>query len=199
MKSFLFIIFLIPFLSKGQEYSYVHYTPNEGLVQTQIMSCFQDSKGFIWLGTKGGISRFDGLQFKNFTINEGLSSNFIFNIIENHCGNLIAITNNGFSYIVSGKIFNFYCNIKGFSYNRIVKVRETKNNEWEIIYFSDSSFRYIYFKNGVFREDKVKNKSTENYKFNDLYKFDLSRIHNQDDYFIFSVDKILYKLKKQTI
>ena len=195
VKIFLFIIFLIPFLSKGQEYSYVHYTPNEGLVQTQIMSCFQDSKGFIWLGTKGGISRFDGLQFKNFTINEGLSSNFIFNIIENHCGNLIAITNNGFSYIVSGKIFNFYCNIKGFSYNRIVKVRETKNNEWEIIYFSDSSFRYIYFKNGVFREDKVKNKSTENYKFNDLYKFDFSRIHNQDDYFIFSVDNILYKLK----
>jgi ligand-binding sensor domain-containing protein len=173
----------------------VHYTPNEGLVQTQIMSCFQDSKGFIWLGTKGGISRFDGLQFKNFTINEGLSSNFIFNIIENHCGNLIAITNNGFSYIVGGKIINFYCNIKGFSYNRIVKVRETKNNEWEIIYFSDSSFRYIYFKNGVFREDKVKNKSTENYKFNDLYKFDFSRIHNQDDYFIFSVDNILYKLK----
>lgn len=195
VKIFLFIIFLIPFLSKGQEYSYVHYTPNEGLVQTQIMSCFQDSKGFIWLGTKGGISRFDGLQFKNFTINEGLSSNFIFNIIENHCGNLIAITNNGFSYIVSGKIINFYCNIKGFSYNRIVKVRETKNNEWEIIYFSDSSFRYIYFKNGVFREDKVKNKSTENYKFNDLYKFDFSRIHNQDDYFIFSVDNILYKLK----
>ncbi len=195
VKIFLFIIFLIPFLSKGQEYSYVHYTPNEGLVQTQIMSCFQDSKGFIWLGTKGGISRFDGLQFKNFTINEGLSSNFIFNIIENHCGNLIAITNNGFSYIVGGKIINFYCNIKGFSYNRIVKVRETKNNEWEIIYFSDSSFRYIYFKNGVFREDKVKNKSTENYKFNDLYKFDFSRIHNQDDYFIFSVDNILYKLK----
>ncbi len=195
VKIFLFIIFLIPFLSKGQEYSYVHYTPNEGLVQTQIMSCFQDSKGFIWLGTKGGISRFDGLQFKNFTINEGLSSNFIFNIIENHCGNLIAITNNGFSYIVSGKIINFYCNIKGFSYNRIVKVRETKNNEWEIIYFSDSSFRYIYFKNGVFREDKVKNNSIENYKFNDLYKFDFSRIHNQDDYFIFSVDNILYKLK----
>jgi sensor histidine kinase YesM len=173
----------------------VHYTPNEGLVQTQIMSCFQDSKGFIWLGTKGGISRFDGLQFKNFTINEGLSSNYIFNFIENNYGNLIVITNNGFSYIVSGKIFNFYCNIKGFSYNRIVKVRETKNNEWEIIYFSDSSFRYIYFKNGVFREDKVKNKSTENYKFNDLYKFDYSRIHNQDDYFIFAVDNELYKLK----
>lgn len=190
---------IIPLFAKAQEYSYVHYTPIDGLVQTQIMSFFQDTNGFIWLGTKGGISRFDGLNFKNFTINEGLPSNYIYSIFENQSGNIIAITQSGFSYIVNKKVINFFCNIKGFSYNRIVKVKETKKDEWEIVYFSDSSFHIINFKNGIFKKEEIKNKTIEKFKFKDFFRFDFSRIYNQDDYFLFSIDNELYKLENDNI
>jgi two-component sensor histidine kinase len=44
----------------------VHYTPADGLVQTQCEVVFQDSKGYIWIGTKSGMSRFNGFEFENF-------------------------------------------------------------------------------------------------------------------------------------
>jgi two-component sensor histidine kinase len=49
------------------EYTYKHYTINDGLAQMQVMSLYQDSKGYLWCSTKAGVSRFDGKNFKNFT------------------------------------------------------------------------------------------------------------------------------------
>lgn len=48
------------------EYPYKHYTVQDGLVQMQVQAIYQDSKGYLWLGTKTGISRFDGKNFKNY-------------------------------------------------------------------------------------------------------------------------------------
>jgi hypothetical protein len=49
------------------EYPFKHYTVQDGLVQMQIQALYQDSKGYLWCGTKLGISRFDGRNFKNYT------------------------------------------------------------------------------------------------------------------------------------
>ena len=49
------------------EYAYKHYTVQDGLVQMQVQALFQDSKGYLWCGTKTGVSRFDGRNFKNYT------------------------------------------------------------------------------------------------------------------------------------
>lgn len=193
------LVFVVSYVAKSQEYSCVHYTPTEGLVQSQILCFFQDSKGFIWLGTKGGVSRFNGLNFKNFTINEGLASNFIYNIVENKSGNIIIITNNGFSCIVNKKVVNFYCNISGFNYNNILDVKETNKNEWEILYFSDSSFRIINFKNGIFSKDVSKNKSFENFKYKADFRFESKKMNSGDTSYFFAVDNDLYKLQNYNI
>lgn len=43
-----------------------HYTSADGLPSNCIRDIIQDEDGFIWLATDGGLSRFDGLAFKNF-------------------------------------------------------------------------------------------------------------------------------------
>jgi len=54
------------------EYSYRRYTINDGLPDLITTSVFQDSKGFIWVGTIQGFARFDGQVFKAFN-SKGLS------------------------------------------------------------------------------------------------------------------------------
>jgi ligand-binding sensor domain-containing protein len=85
---FIIWAFLQSSLLFSQKYSYRHYTVKEGLVQNQVITIFQDSKGYIWLGTKGGVSRFDGLGFENYTVNDGLISNYILRIFEDSEGGI---------------------------------------------------------------------------------------------------------------
>lgn len=39
---------------------------NDGLSQNTVTSIIQDDKGFMWFGTKDGLCRYDGKQFKTF-------------------------------------------------------------------------------------------------------------------------------------
>lgn len=55
-----------------RSYTSRYYTTRDGLVQMQVMSIYQDKNGFMWFGTKYGVSRFDGENFKNYTVKEGL-------------------------------------------------------------------------------------------------------------------------------
>lgn len=70
--------------------NYIHYTPADGLVQTQCETVFQDSKGYIWVGTKSGLSRFNGHEFENFDKEEKLTGQRIQNIFEYPQGTLLS-------------------------------------------------------------------------------------------------------------
>jgi len=45
---------------------YIQISLEQGLPQSQVMSLYQDSKGFMWIGTKGGLCRYDGKNLKNY-------------------------------------------------------------------------------------------------------------------------------------
>ena len=45
------------------EYSFDIFTQENGLPNNQIQSVYQDSKGWMWIGTSQGLSRFDGYDF----------------------------------------------------------------------------------------------------------------------------------------
>jgi two-component sensor histidine kinase len=49
---------------------YRHISTKNGLISNKIYRICQDSKGFIWISTEAGVSRFDGLQFRNFPVGE---------------------------------------------------------------------------------------------------------------------------------
>lgn len=91
MKQFLIILLLFTILLGLQaepyvtrSYAYRYFSTRDGLAQMQVMCAFQDSDGYLWFGTKGGVSRWDGLSFKNYTSEEGIPTGEIVSIDE--CG-----------------------------------------------------------------------------------------------------------------
>lgn len=49
-----------------QNYSYEHYLVENGLPHNIINQIIQDKKGFIWLASYNGISKYDGYSFKTY-------------------------------------------------------------------------------------------------------------------------------------
>lgn len=50
----------------GMPVEFRHFQVDEGLVNNTVFCVIQDSRGFMWFGTKAGLNRFDGKNFKNF-------------------------------------------------------------------------------------------------------------------------------------
>jgi ligand-binding sensor domain-containing protein len=65
-----------------RNYAYRYYSTRDGLAQIQVLSAFQDRDGYMWFGTKGGVSRFDGVTFKNYTSENGLPDGEVRTIAE---------------------------------------------------------------------------------------------------------------------
>jgi ligand-binding sensor domain-containing protein/two-component sensor histidine kinase len=56
----------------AQQYGFTAFGPRDGLAQSQVRCIAQDKDGYLWFGTLGGASRFDGLDFTNFGLRNGL-------------------------------------------------------------------------------------------------------------------------------
>ena len=56
----------------AQQHAFRQYTSKEGLAQSQVRCMAQDAEGYLWFGTLGGASRFDGQLFHNVAPQDGL-------------------------------------------------------------------------------------------------------------------------------
>jgi ligand-binding sensor domain-containing protein/two-component sensor histidine kinase len=56
----------------AQQYAFKQFTAQDGLAQSQVRSMAQDGDGYLWFGTLGGASRFDGERFENHALQDGL-------------------------------------------------------------------------------------------------------------------------------
>ena len=66
-----------------------HYSTEEGLSHRDVQSVYQDAQGIMWFGTKYGLNRFDGYNFKWYTKEtHGLQSNMVNHIFEDDNGRL---------------------------------------------------------------------------------------------------------------
>jgi signal transduction histidine kinase/ligand-binding sensor domain-containing protein/DNA-binding response OmpR family regulator len=64
---------------------------NNGLSSNEVSCIFKDKKGFMWFGTRAGLARFDGYEFRTFrheTDNSLFSEDYILRITETADGNL---------------------------------------------------------------------------------------------------------------
>src|SRR5258706_10562262 len=54
---------------------------NEGLSQSDVKSMVQDKFGFLWVGTRDGLNRYDGLEFRIYNQEKNDSTSLYFNQI----------------------------------------------------------------------------------------------------------------------
>ena len=80
------------------------FTVEHGLSQSQVISLYQDSYGFIWIGTKQGLNRFDGFRFESNLTNDSYPNDYISDFAEDSLGRLLILGQNGI-YIYDGTTF----------------------------------------------------------------------------------------------
>lgn len=49
------------------------YTIRDGLASQQVRAFMEDSRGYVWIGTNGGLSRFDGHTIESYPVGDGFS------------------------------------------------------------------------------------------------------------------------------
>jgi ligand-binding sensor domain-containing protein len=62
------------------------YTTADGLARDRVECVVQDSRGFLWVCTAEGLSRFDGYQFTNYRTEHGLPGNYVSAFLETRRG-----------------------------------------------------------------------------------------------------------------
>ncbi len=93
------LLFLATFSSYSQEFrNFRSIGLVDGMSSNTVNSIFQDSEGYIWLGTEDGLNKYDGSKFVTYRQSEDsttLPSNTVVALFEDASANLWIGTNNG--------------------------------------------------------------------------------------------------------
>ncbi len=77
----------------------------DGLAQNSVVAIKQSADGYLWVGTRGGLSRFDGVRFHNFGMVDGLEGLDVVDILEDGKGGLwLGTFGGGLSHWTNGEI-----------------------------------------------------------------------------------------------
>jgi len=97
----------------GLEQVDVAYNPN------YIVSLLVDRQGVVWAGTwGGGLARFDGSQWTNYTMADGLPANHVFMLYEDNKGRIWVGTSNGLA-LRDGDTFKVFTTRDGLFSNNV--------------------------------------------------------------------------------
>jgi len=92
-----------PVTASAQRYRFRYYSHADGLKDSEVHCLLQDHTGFLWVGTAGGLFRYDGAEFLRFHAGDSASSDVISAIAETPEGTLWAGTMHGLARIVNGR------------------------------------------------------------------------------------------------
>ncbi len=127
---FLHFFLFLTINSAAQSTFFRNYSVEDGLPFINVSTIFQDSKGNLWSGGYGGLSKFDGISFTNFATKEGLLNHFVTSISEDNQGNLWIGTISGVNKYDS-KTFTGYTTKNGLINNAITtSLKDSKGNIW---------------------------------------------------------------------
>lgn len=126
------------YASMVENYNFKNITIEDGLSQSTVETIYQDSKGYIWMGTNDGLDRYNGYEFKYYKHDKddknSIPNNYIVDIIEDKKGYIWVSTINGLSRIDSDtdEIKN-YCSDKNNG-------NLSDDNLWQILYTTEGKF-----------------------------------------------------------
>ncbi|TJZ60434.1 hypothetical protein FAZ15_10535 [Sphingobacterium olei] len=121
--------------TSAQVYYFNHYQVEDGVSNNAILCSVQDKDGFMWFGTRDGLNRFDGYNFRHFYADMetrgGLGSNFIHSITVSRDNQLWIGTDQGV-YILDPRTEQF-TDLPDVRSREIVKIEEDSfGNIWFI-------------------------------------------------------------------
>ncbi|MGR3809010.1 ligand-binding sensor domain-containing protein [Jiulongibacter sp. NS-SX5] len=104
---FILFLFLNSLSLTAQNYKARFYDVKDGLISDICYTVFQDSQGFIWVGTNAGVSRFNGTEFINFDQENGLPAYSVYQIHEDSQGRIWFLTDTGnMAFYANGQFHN---------------------------------------------------------------------------------------------
>lgn len=129
IKFFLLFFIFLSIKIFPQTYNFENFSVEDGLAQNQVLSIFQDNRGYLWFGTNGGgISIYDGKIFKNISQTDSLASNVVFFITQDKNGKMLFCTNVGLS-VYNGFKFMNYTTEEGLTHPYVFCVLEDENGD----------------------------------------------------------------------
>lgn len=112
----------------GQKLAFQNISTDKGLIRAQVFCIAQDQQHHLWLGTTGGIDRFDGSVFKHFSKSQGLNSTLILDMHTAPNGHIWVSTDKGISCYDGYKITNYRYAVK-----KIASLSsDSKGNIWAL-------------------------------------------------------------------
>lgn len=126
------------------------WTERDGLPQASVQAIVQTADGYLWLGTRAGLVRFDGVRFTVFTAgaNDGLESNDIRSLYQDSHGRLwIGTFNGGLSCYEKG-VFTHFGEEEGIRSGGVLDILEDRQGR---LWFGTWN-SLVVFQNGIYHE-----------------------------------------------
>lgn len=111
----------------GQSYLVKEFGTKQGLASAEIYTLFQDKQGFIWLGTKFGVSQFDGVHFINYNGTTLQRFGKVYAITQDSSSTIWVGAEHGLFYMLNGE-FQQVDFDKDFSSDWIYALHITRDN-----------------------------------------------------------------------
>jgi ligand-binding sensor domain-containing protein/serine phosphatase RsbU (regulator of sigma subunit) len=118
-------------VTKLNERTLTRYTVSDGFINGTIRKMMGDSKGNMWFTHyRGGMSCFDGKDFKWFTENEGVPVKTVFSLYEDKNGNIWAGTEGGGAIKYTSRSFKHISPKEGLKGIMMSVGQDTRGNTW---------------------------------------------------------------------
>jgi|JI9StandDraft_2_1071091.scaffolds.fasta_scaffold00945_5 signal transduction histidine kinase/ligand-binding sensor domain-containing protein len=122
----LLLLILLAWSGSAQNFTQFHYDMSNGLPDNKVMGVFQDSRGFMWFGSNAGLTRFDGVNFRNYFSTPDLS-------LKTSC---IIETAPGHLLMAAGKLIHMntvthqFFEVPTFNKRQVHDIRKTSENQF---------------------------------------------------------------------
>lgn len=106
-SSLLCNMFSVSAADSGVPYVVAVYNENNGLPTGEANTVLQTQDGYIWIGSYGGLIRYDGTEFRNYSMEEGcgMTSSSVRSLFEDSAGRLWIGTNDAGIFVMENDSF----------------------------------------------------------------------------------------------